>query len=338
MGKDKLPIFYIFVLNEIYSAYTYYMDNILNYFSKNISKMVSQYFASNYRTNYQQLEEIRIRANKPLIMKFANSEYIFDYIVKTEDILESLEKICENSVYTYQNQICNGFITLKGGHRVGISGNAAIESNKIININHISSLNFRIARQVLNCSEKIIEYILNYQNNSVYNTLIVSPPGHGKTTILRDVTRKISSGFNGFIGINVGLVDERGEIAAMYKGVPQNDIGIRTDIFDNVPKAIGMKLLIRSMGPKVIIADEIGGEEDVEVINYAICSGIKGIFTAHGNSMEDLKYNPTIRRLFEINIFERVIFLENKLPSRIYIPNTRGDKIIYSKEQSYINK
>lgn len=310
------------------------MDNILVYFSKNIFKIISEYFKSNIGTNYQDAEEIRIRANKPLIIKLNNIEHIFDYIVKTEDVLETLEKVCENSIYTYQNQICNGFITLKGGHRVGITGNAAFESNKIININHISSLNFRIAKQILGCSNKIMEYIINYSNNSVYNTLIVSPPGQGKTTILRDITRKISTGFNNFYGVNVGLVDERGELAAMYKGIPQNDIGIRTDVLDNVPKSIGMKLLIRSMAPRVIIADEIGGDEDVEIINYAICSGIKGIFTAHGNSMEDLKYNPAIKKLFQINIFERVIFLENKLPTRIYVPNIRGDSIIYNKNNS----
>lgn len=305
------------------------MDNIIIYFSKNISKIISQYFNLNYRTNYKDIEEIRIRANKPLIIKFNNAEHIFDYIVKTEDILETLEKVCENSVYTYQNQICNGFITLKGGHRVGITGNAVVESDKIININHISGLNFRIAKQILDCSNKIIEYILNYSTNSVYNTLIVSPPGQGKTTILRDITRKISTGFDNFQGLNIGLVDERGEIASMYKGIPQNDVGIRTDVLDNVPKAIGMKLLIRSMSPKVIIADEIGGTDDVEIINYAVCSGIKGIFTAHGSNMDDLRLNPTIKKLFEINIFERVIFLENKLPSKIYVPNTRGDQIIF---------
>lgn len=307
------------------------MDNVISYFSKKIFKIISDFFNSNYRTSYSEIEEIRIRANKPLIIKFSDFEHIFDYIVKTEDILETLEKVCENSVYTYQNQICNGFITLKGGHRVGIAGNAVMESDKIININHISGLNFRIAKQIIDCSNSIIDYVLNYQANSIYNTLIVSPPGQGKTTILRDLTRKISTGFNNFHGLNVGLVDERGEIAAMYKGIPQNDIGIRTDVLDNVPKAIGMKLLIRSMSPKVIVADEIGGPDDVEIINYAICSGIKGIFTAHGNSMEDLRYNPTIRKLFEINIFERVIFLENKLPNRIYVPNTRGDNIIFSK-------
>ena len=304
------------------------MDEVISYFSKKLHRVISNFLNSNYRTSFNEVEEIRIRASKPLIIKFNNIEHIFDYIVGTEDILETLEKVCENSVYTYQNQICNGFITLKGGHRVGITGNAIMEDNKVININYISGLNFRIAKQVRDCSNSIINYIVNIPSNSVYNTLIVSPPGQGKTTILRDLTRKISTGFNSFHGLNVGLVDERGEIAAMYKGIPQNDIGIRTDVLDNIPKSIGMKLLIRSMAPKVIVADEIGNSDDVEIINYAICSGVKGIFTAHGGSIEDLRFNPSIRKLFDINLFERVIFLENKALSKVFIPNNRGDRII----------
>ena len=294
------------------------MDNIVKYFSKSISNEIINYFNFNQQTSFQEVEEIRIRNNKPIILKLNNSEIVFNYVVNTEDMLESLEKICENSIYTYQNQICNGFITVKGGHRVGVTGNAVMESEKIININYISGLNFRIARQLKGCSKKILDYVVNYQENTVFNTLIVSSPGGGKTTILRDLVLNISSGFNCFQGLNVGVVDERGELAAMYKGVPQNDWGLRTDVLDNVTKAIGMKLLIRSMAPQVIVADEIGGTDDVEIINYAVCSGIKGIFTAHGADLEDLYLNPTIKRLLEINVLERIIFLGNKQVQSVY--------------------
>lgn len=296
------------------------MNSVINFFSKKLIKIISDFLYSNKQTNYEQIEEIRIRANNPLILKITDTEHIFDYIVTTEDILETLEKICENSVYTYQNQICNGFITLKGGHRVGVTGNAVMENDKVINLNYISGLNFRIAKQIMGCSNSILNYVLDLHNNSVYNTLIVSAPGQGKTTILRDLTRNISNGTSYFKGINVGVVDERGEIAAMYKGIPQNNIGIRTDVIDNIPKSIGIKLLIRSMSPKVVIADEIGNADDVAVINYAICSGVKGIFTAHGQSMDDLRFNPTIKKLFDINAFERVIFLHNKEPIKIINP------------------
>lgn len=132
--------------------------------------------------------------------------------------------------------------------------------------------------------------------------------------MLRDLIRKISTGIEKikFKGLTVGLVDERGELAAMYKGVPQNDIGIRTDVLDNIPKALGMKMLIRSMAPKVISADEIGSEDDIEAINYAICSGVKGIFTAHGSSLEEISINPTLKTLLKLNAFERIVFLSDK--------------------------
>ncbi|MFR2534651.1 MAG: hypothetical protein ACLTEH_05745 [Clostridia bacterium] len=205
-------------------------------------------------------------------------------------------------------------MTMQGGHRVGITGNVVMKEGKINNINYISGLNFRIAKQVLGCSNKILKHVLNIEEQNIYNTLIVSPPGAGKTTILRDLIRKISNGIDqiSFPGLNVGLVDERGEVAAMYRGVPQNDIGIRTDVLDNVPKAMGMTMLIRSMAPKVIAADEIGNAQDVEAIRYAVCSGVKGIFTAHGASLEDLRLNPAIYQLLQTCLFEKIIFLSDK--------------------------
>ncbi len=115
----------------------------------------------------------------------------------------------------------------------------------------------------------------------------------------------------GFHGLDVGVVDERGEIAAMYQGVPQNDVGLRTDVLDNIPKALGMKMLIRSMAPKVIAADEIGSREDVEAICYAFCCGVKGIFKAHGEKIKNIKKNPAMQLLVEQGMLERIIFLKS---------------------------
>ena len=157
------------------------------------------------------------------------------------------------------------------------------------------------------------------EENSIYNTLIASSPGAGKTTILRDVVRRLSDGIEqiNFKGKTISLVDERGEIAAVYKGVPQNDIGVRTDVMDNVDKSIGMKLLIRSMSPEIIVADEIGKDEDVEAINYAVCSGIKGIFTAHGGNLKELQLNPAISKIINKHIFERIIFLDKTIKGKV---------------------
>ena len=287
-------------------------NDILRYFPDNIRVVLE-----NEINNNLVIEEIRIRNSKPIILKLNNSEKIINYIVQTEDILKILQSICENSIYSYQNQICEGFITIKGGHRIGITGSAVIENNKVKNINYISNLNFRIARQIIGCSNNIIKEIINQEENTIYNTLIVSPPGAGKTTLLRDIIRNLSNGTEEITGKNIGVVDERGEIAAMYKGIPQNDLGIRTDIIENIKKSVGMKMLIRSMAPEIIVADEIGSKEDVQEINYAVCSGIKGIFTAHGNSLEDLKLNPAIAELIEKNIFERLLFLDKNHKGKV---------------------
>ena len=248
--------------------------NILEYFP---NKIVQAILNSINEKEIETLEEIRIRVSKPIILKLANKEIIVEYIVTTQDILEIVEKITENSMYSYQQQICSGYITLKGGHRVGISGNVVMEENKVINVNYIYSLNFRIARQIIGVAEKVVNEVM--KNDEISNTLIISKPGAGKTTILRDLIRIISK------TKTVGVVDERGEIAAMYKNEPQNDLGIKVDILSNISKSFGIKMLVRSMSPDVIVADEIGTKEDIEAIKYAVTSGVKGIFTAHANNI-----------------------------------------------------
>lgn len=267
-----------------------------------------------------EIEEVRIRTDKPITIKVNNSNRILKHKVTQEETLRIFEKICENSIYSYRNQICEGFITVKGGHRIGITGNVVMEENKVININYISSLNFRIARQKFESSNEVLKHIINPEENTIYNTLIVSPPGCGKTTILRDSIRKLSNGIKeySFKGKTVGVVDERGEIAAMYKGIPQNDIGVRTDVIDNISKDKGMRLLIRSMSPEIITCDEIGSKEDVQAINYAICSGVKGIFTAHGGSLEEINLNPELAELLKKNVFEKIIFLKHKQKGIIF--------------------
>ena len=294
------------------------VEIVLDYLPISIRKYLNTYLntdsghAIEESSIADKLEEIRLRSSKPLILKIEQEIIVTEYIVSQQEVLQSFEKICESSIYSYRKQICDGYITIKGGNRVGIVGSAVVDNGQVTNINYISSLNFRIASQRIGCSNNVMEDIIDFQNNSVYNTLIVSPPGCGKTTLLRDIIRNISNGTVGFNGKTVGIVDERGEIAAMYKGIPQNDIGIRTDVIDNMPKPQGMKILVRSMAPDVIACDEIGSKEDVQAIDYAMCSGVKGIFTAHGKTIEEISKNPELSQLLNRHMFERIILLNPK--------------------------
>lgn len=288
------------------------MEYILKCLPTQLAKLILEH-------NIQKLEEIRIRANKPVILKLGQVEIVLNYTITTNEIIGILQNICNNSIYTYQNQICNGFITLPGGNRVGIAGNVVIKDGQVSNISYIYSLNFRISHQINGASDNILKYVLDTENNTIYNTLIVSPPGAGKTTIIRDLAKRISNGINeiNFRGLDVSIIDERGEIAAMTKGITFNDVGIRTDVLDNVPKSIGIRMAVRSMAPKVIIADEIGNKDDVNIINYAICSGVKCIFTAHGSDMEDLLKNNEINKIINLQLFSKIIFLDEKQKGKI---------------------
>lgn len=293
------------------------MQNILKYFPLEIVTKINKSITSEIINNIQ---EIRVRVKCPIIVKMNNEkDIIINHKTSQEEIMQIMQSICNNSIYSYQNEITNGYITIKGGHRVGVTGDVVLEEGKVINIKYISSLNFRIARQVFDCSNSILKYVIDIKNNSVFNTLIVSPPGAGKTTILKDLIRKVSDGIIeiGFNGIDVSLIDERGEISAMYKGEPQNNIGIRTDVLENITKPLGIKMAVRSMAPKVIVADEIGNINDIEAINYAVCSGVKGIFTAHSFDMETMMLNKELNKLIHMKVIEKIIFLDSNVKGKI---------------------
>ncbi len=271
------------------------------------------------------LEEIRLRAGKPLMTFYKNKDWFVTrngrltrsldeaYIVDQWEIVKTLELMSENSIYAYQDEIKSGYLTLRGGHRVGLSGKVVLQDGKIRNIKDFNGINIRIAKEVKGCSTHIINYIIK-NNSDIYNTLIIGPPQCGKTTILRDLARMLSSGESeyGFEGLKVGIVDERSEIAACCKGVPQSDVGYRTDVMDGCPKALGMEMLLRSMSPGIIITDEIGTHGDREAILKVLNSGIKIIASAHGYNITELKMRDELLSLIKSAAFERYIVLSSR--------------------------
>lgn len=273
--------------------------------------------------DYGRLQEIRLRINAPLLIIYNNKEAFISedaaivyepakaIMITKNEIRETMEYISNYSLYAFEDEIKQGFITVTGGHRIGIAGKTIIENDLIKSMKHISFINVRLAHQVKGCADPVLPYVVNKQQKDIYHTLIISPPRCGKTTLLRDLIRQLSDGNCLLAGRSVGVVDERSEIAACYMGVPQNELGIRTDILDCCPKAKGMMMLIRSMSPQVIAVDEIGSKEELEAIDYVIGCGAKLIATVHGSSIEDIKNKPILCELVKKKLFERYIILSN---------------------------
>lgn len=255
------------------------------------------------KMDYGKLQEIRLRIGSPVAFIYDNQEELLrreggftrdktkGYCITKNELRETMEYICNYSMYAFEEELKQGFLTIQGGHRVGVGGKVIVEKDKVKNIKYISCINIRLAHEIQGCADKIMPYLWKEEQRCWQHTLVVSPPRGGKTTLLRDMIRWVSDGCQEkkISGVNVGVVDERSEIGACYLGVPQNDLGPRTDILDCCPKAEGIMMLVRSMSPAIIAADEIGSRADKEALEQAASCGCIVFATAHGASLEDIR-------------------------------------------------
>lgn len=283
------------------------MKTILPFLPKNIAEQLKQIPPF----QQEEIEEIRIRLNRPIEVSLKGIPRYLSYVIQPEDAIHLMNKISHFSIYTLEEELKRGYITVSGGHRIGLAGKVILEAGKVKAIRDVSSFNIRIAREKLGIADAILPYVFK---NQVAHTMIIGPPQTGKTTLLRDIARSISTGNlkKGINALKVGIVDERSEIAGCVNGIPQLTFGNRIDVLDACPKAEGMMMMIRSMSPDVLVVDEIGRAEDAEAIMEAVHAGIKLIITIHGNGLNDIQKRPSLKEILEREIFERFIVLNRK--------------------------
>ena len=289
-------------------------------------------------SQWEDVEEIRLRVGQPLAVTMhgrsvlpGDDGKIYNEVddnvgicdrdcngsgfhrVTIEEIRDTVNLLSSYSRYAFEDKIRQGFLTIQGGHRVGLAGRVILESTDgrgmVKTISPITFLNLRIARQVTGCAEPVLPFLWRTEEKQcqrqVYDTLLISPPGMGKTTLLRDLIRLLS-----YQGMTVGLVDERSELAACHQGIPQNNLGPRTDVLDGCPKAEGLMMMVRTMSPQIIAVDEVGTEEDHGALEYAMHCGSQILATVHGSSWEELLRRPILGRWLTEGRFGRYVFIE----------------------------
>lgn len=273
--------------------------------------------------DWERLQEIRIRSGKPVILVVQGQKIIPNQngqVVSRREFRETLEYISNYSLYAFEEEIRKGYLTIPGGHRVGVAGKAVLDRGEVKTLRNISFLNIRVSHEVRGCADRILPYL--FQQEKFLSTLIVSAPGGGKTTLLRDLVRQLGTGGRMFEGKNVSVVDERSEIAGCYMGIPQRDVGTCTDVLDACPKYEGMVMMIRSMAPEVLAVDEIGTERDYEAMQYAVTSGCALLATIHGDSVEDLWEKPLLKKMISEQMFSRIVLLRKARVQGIF--DSRG--------------
>ncbi|OEF98430.1 stage III sporulation protein AA [Desulfuribacillus alkaliarsenatis] len=277
------------------------------------------------KTKLDTIQEIRLRIYQPLEICLANTSVFLSnigitadlsnaYKVTKEDCNQLLQAISNHSMYAIEDQLRQGYVTISGGHRVGIVGKVVADGGHIRTIQNISSFNIRVAKQITGVATKLMPELYDSVRKQPYHTLIVSPPQCGKTTLLRDIIREFSRG-NERLSIpsyKIAVVDERSELAGSIQGVTQADLGPRTDVLDACPKAEGMMLLIRSMSPQIIAVDEIGSKADANAVDEVLHAGVSIITTAHAFNLEELMGRPIMNEMIQKKVFDRYIVLSNR--------------------------
>lgn len=261
-------------------------------------------------------EELRLRVGRPVTAVFPEGEVELCGPAITCGDLERLVEIASRaSVHAVLDQIRAGFLTAEGGHRIGLCGTAVLREGEVHALRQLSSANVRVARQVKGASDPVLGEIC--PGGVLTDTLILAPPGQGKTTLLRDVIRRVSDG-EGCVPRRVALADERGEVAALFNGVSQLDVGRRTDVMAGCPKDRALMLLLRAMNPQVLAVDEITAPEDVSALHRAAGCGVTLLATAHGEGLDDLRRRPMYRSLWREGRFRRVVHICRESGKRSY--------------------
>ncbi len=264
------------------------------------------------------LQEIRLRAGKPLAVSIGGRNRFVSpkgellqtaqgaLRVDWDMIVKSLEFMSRSSMYAFEHEMQNGYITVEGGHRIGMVGRAIQQNGQITGLNPIAGINVRIAHEIRGCAEKLLPHLND--GGVLQHTLIVSPPGGGKTTMLRDLIRLASDRLQ----LAVAVVDERSEIGGCYRGIPQCDLGMQTDVLDGCPKAEGMLMLLRTMNPQVIAVDELGGRAELEAVVTILHAGVKLLCTVHSSDVEELQRRPGFDKILSVGVFERIVVLSGR--------------------------
>ena len=252
-------------------------------------------------------EEIRIRIGQAPEVRCANRSIWLPYTITAEDLEEMLTFISGYSVYAYEEEIRQGYLTIAGGNRIGFAGETRLVDGRVDRMTHICFLNIRIAAERKGCAKELLPFL--FEEGEFLNTLLIAKPGAGKTTFLRDCVRMLSDGEAGRDGKKVCVIDERSEIAASHLGVPQNDVGRRTDVLDGCPKQEGMRMAMRSMSPEIIGIDELGGKEDAKAVEEMILSGCKILGTMHGSCVEHSMQTAGMKRMYRKKLFARYVLL-----------------------------